>query len=49
MPMNTVHISSLNSDNKSMHSLEKFLGNVIRHFKNKGYNFNHIAEIKINS
>ena len=30
-----------------MHSWEKFMENVIKDFKNKGYNFNHIAKMNI--
>ena len=35
------------SDSKTMCSWQKFLVKMIDGFKNKGYNFNHIAEIKV--
>ena len=30
-----------------MHTWEKFIENVIKDFKNEGYNFNHIAEMNV--
>ena len=42
---NCPFIKSKLSDNKSLHSREKFIENVIKDFKSKGYNFNHIAEM----
>ena len=41
------YIKSNLSDNKSMLSWDNFIENVIKDFKNEGYNFNLIAEINI--
>ena len=38
------YITSKLSGNTSMHSCEKLIENVNIDFKNKGYNFNHIAD-----
>ena len=40
------YVSSIISDKKTMISLRNFSEKIIDDFKNKGYNFNHIAEMK---
>ena len=41
------YITSKLTENKTMCSWQKFLVNAFNDLKNKGYNFNHIAEMKI--
>ena len=41
------YVTSNLSDNKTLISCSKFLEKVIDDFKNKGYSFNHIAEMHI--
>ena len=41
------YVASKLSDNKTMIPWKNFLKKVIDDFKNKGYNFNHIAEMHL--